>query len=82
MLPADSGDGSGITPELRRLIHELRQPLNIVSLSAGNLRAQLGGALAGAQADYFHARLDRISEQIDRASRLLDSVSELLQSRG
>lgn len=67
---------------LAKLVHELRQPLNVVSLSAGNLRARLAGSLDADQAAYLHSRLDRITEQVARASALLDSMSDAIHEQG
>ncbi|MBS0254073.1 MAG: hypothetical protein JSS36_02390 [Proteobacteria bacterium] len=65
--------------DLGQMLHELRQPLNVVSLSAGNLRSRLGAELSEEQAAYLHSRLDRIAEQVERASLLLDRMAERLE---
>ncbi|WP_374591029.1 histidine kinase dimerization/phospho-acceptor domain-containing protein [Novosphingobium sp.] len=52
--------------------HDLRQPLNVISLAVANLRARLGPRLEQADADYLNEKLDRIEQQLARASDLLN----------
>ena len=51
--------------------HDLRQPLNVISLAAANLRARLGPRLEGEDAAYLNEKLDRIEKQVAKAAELI-----------
>lgn len=55
-----------------RKSHDLRQPLNVISLAVANLRARLGSRLAAEDAAYLNEKLDRIEQQVARTVELLD----------
>lgn len=55
-----------------KLTHDLRQPLNVVSLAVANLRARLGPRLGGEDAAYLSEKLDRIEQQVARAAEILE----------
>lgn len=57
------------------VLHELRQPLNVIGLATGNLRSALSPGLAKEQADYLIAKLDRIDEQVSRVASLADQLA-------
>jgi len=52
--------------------HDLRQPLNVISLAVANLRARLGPRLKEEDASYLHEKLGRIEEQVARAAQMLE----------
>lgn len=52
--------------------HDLRQPLNVISLSVANLRARLVPRLGAEDASYLNEKLDRIQQQVARAAEILD----------
>lgn len=52
--------------------HDLRQPLNVISLSVANLRARLAPRLGAEDASYLNEKLDRIQQQVARAAEILD----------
>lgn len=52
--------------------HDLRQPLNVISLAVANLRARLAPSLSAEDQDYLVQKLDRIEQQIARAAEILD----------
>jgi len=54
-------------------LHEIMQPLNIIRLSCGNIRARMGGYSAEA-AEYLIGKLTRIEEQVVRATELLQDL--------
>lgn len=60
------GDGQ------RTLAHEVRQPLNVVQLACGNIRARILPVLGDDQADYLEGKLARIEQQLERLVAILD----------
>ena len=65
--PADDGN-------LKNILHDLRQPLNVIRLTNGNIRSRIIGLLDAASATYLAAKLDRIEEQTQRAAELIDQL--------
>jgi|GEM_PF-572152 nitrogen fixation/metabolism regulation signal transduction histidine kinase len=61
-------------PEIdAKTLHEIMQPLNIIRLSCGNIRARMGGYSAE-DAEYLIGKLTRIEEQVVRATELLQDL--------
>ena len=56
-----------------KTLHEIMQPLNIIRLSCGNIRARMAGYSAE-DAEYLIAKLVRIEEQVVRATELLQDL--------
>ena len=56
-----------------KTLHEIMQPLNIIRLSCGNIRARMGGYSAE-DAEYLIGKLTRIEEQVVRATQLLQDL--------
>lgn len=56
-------------------LHELRQPLNVIGLATGNLRAALCPGLNKEQSQYLVAKLDRIDEQVARIASLAEQMA-------
>ena len=56
-----------------KTLHEIMQPLNIIRLSCGNIRARMAGYSAE-DAEYLIAKLMRIEEQVVRATELLQDL--------
>lgn len=52
--------------------HDLRQPLNVISLAVANLRARLVPRLEADDSAYLNDKLERIEQQIVRAVHILD----------
>lgn len=57
-----------------RLIHEVSQPLNVISLAVANLRNVLGEVLSPEQSGYLGRKLDRIEQQTERVRAILESL--------
>lgn len=51
-------------------VHEIMQPLNVIRLSCGNIRARLSTS-SGEESDYVRAKVARIEKQADRAAHML-----------
>ncbi|MBF9149682.1 histidine kinase dimerization/phospho-acceptor domain-containing protein [Novosphingobium jiangmenense] len=60
----------------RKFVHELSQPLNVISVATANLRNALAGKLPDDLNDYLQRKLDRIEEQIARAQDVVDRYRE------
>lgn len=56
----------------RELLHELKQPLNVIRLATDNIRVRILPLLESDDAGYLEAKLDRIERQIYRAASLWD----------
>jgi nitrogen fixation/metabolism regulation signal transduction histidine kinase len=64
---------SGLQELDAKALHEIMQPLNIIRLSCGNIRARMAGYSAD-DAEYLIAKLMRIEEQVVRATELLQDL--------
>jgi nitrogen fixation/metabolism regulation signal transduction histidine kinase len=64
---------SGLQEIDAKMLHEIMQPLNIIRLSCGNIRARMGGYSVD-DAEYLIAKLMRIEEQVVRATELLQDL--------
>jgi len=56
--------------------HDLRQPVNVLRLTAANLRSRLVPSLDEAASTYLLAKLERIEKQADSLSQLIDEFPE------
>lgn len=55
----------------RRSIHEILQPLNVMSLIIVNMRNALDEFEGGDLRDYMLRKLDGLESQIDRATKVI-----------
>jgi signal transduction histidine kinase len=55
------------------LKHELRQPLNAISLAAANLRFRIEPHLDEAEASYARDKFEKIDEEIQRLAKMLNA---------
>lgn len=55
------------------MLHDVMQPLNIISLSCSNIRARISNSL-GDHSEYIFQKMERIEEQIVRATQLLQEL--------
>jgi signal transduction histidine kinase len=62
------------TPSQRAMLHELKQPLNVITLSSGNIRSRMMDGIDAELAHYLAAKLDRIEEQAQRAASLIEAM--------
>jgi hypothetical protein len=62
--------------DLRRIRHDFRQPVNVLRLTAANLRSRLASKLDEDSAAYLHGKLDRIEKQTDRLVLLIEELPE------
>lgn len=68
-------------PDLRRYLHDLKQPLNVMSLACGNIRDRIGSALGPDEAEYLDRKLARIEGQVQRAAEMIESKLRELPRR-
>lgn len=64
-----------------KILHDLMQPLNIIRLSCGNIRARMG-RYSTADTEYLVAKLTRIEEQVVRAAELLQDLKKRNEDDG
>jgi len=54
--------------------HNLRQPLNVISLTMANFRLRLEPKLDEADAIYLNRKLERVESELHRLARMLDAL--------
>lgn len=65
---------NGSTADLQRLLHDLKQPLNVIRLATGNIRNRIVNRLEAQDGGYLDGKLDRIEEQVKRAADLIEVI--------
>jgi len=68
-----------VNAAMRQIRHDLRQPVNVLRLTAANLRSRLAPALDEASSAYLLAKLERIEKQADRLALLIDELPEITE---
>lgn len=63
-------NSTGHTPQR----HNLRQPLNVISLTIANFRLRIEPKLDEADAVYVNRKLERIEGELRRLSKMLDEL--------
>lgn len=58
-----------------KTLHDVLQPLNIIRLSCGNIRARIG-KYSTDDTEYLIAKVMRIEEQVVRATELLQDLKK------
>lgn len=71
-------DPDDFASDLRRYLHDLKQPLNVMSLACGNIRDRLGPSLSAEDADYLDRKLARIEAQVQRAAEMIQGKLDQL----
>lgn len=66
---------SGMNEKDAKILHDMMQPLNVIRLSCGNMRARIG-SYSTADTEYLAAKLTRIEEQVVRAAELLQDLQK------
>ena len=66
---------SGMNEKDAKILHDMMQPLNVIRLSCGNMRARIG-SYSSADTEYLVAKLTRIEEQVVRAAELLQDLKK------
>ncbi|MCW1400942.1 hypothetical protein OKA06_00880 [Novosphingobium sp. MW5] len=66
---------SARNPEVAMLLHEFKQPLNIIRLANDNIRSRIIPVLDEVDATYLASKLERIERQIERAVEMIDGVN-------
>lgn len=64
-----------------KILHDIMQPLNIIRLSCGNIRARMEKASTD-DAEYLIAKVMRIEEQVVRATELLQNLKTQVDDNG
>lgn len=59
-------------------LHNLQQPLNVIRLASGNIRARLVPQLLEEEANYLNEKLDRIDNQVLRAANQIEELRALI----
>lgn len=66
--------------EIADLIHQLRQPLNIISLSCGNLQSRLKSRPEAFDSNYATDKMARVESSINKAKTIINQI-ELISKR-
>lgn len=61
--------------ELRRMLHDLKQPLNVIRLTCANLRHRLETGTVGCDPVQVSDKLGKIDEQAQRAAAMLEALA-------
>ncbi|WP_397575054.1 hypothetical protein [Sphingorhabdus sp.] len=64
-----------------KTLHEIMQPLNIIRLSCGNIRARISNH-PSENSDYLVEKMVRIEEQVVRATKLLQDLKRRDENDG
>lgn len=64
-----------------KILHDITQPLNIIRLSCGNIRARMENVSTD-DAEYLIAKVMRIEEQVVRATELLQNLKTQVDDNG
>jgi nitrogen fixation/metabolism regulation signal transduction histidine kinase len=64
-----------------KTLHEVMQPLNIIRLSCGNIRARMS-RYSMEDTEYLIAKVTRIEEQVVRAAELLQDLKKRNEDDG
>jgi len=59
---------------LRKALHDLKQPLNVIRLASGNICDRLNGKIGPEEWLYLADKLQRIDEQTLRAAKQIDDL--------
>lgn len=59
------------------LVHELRQPLNLISLTCGNIQKQNQSMTGDALKTYIDKKVDSIYSSVAKSSDIIDRISHL-----
>lgn len=61
-----------VSAGVHQVLHDMRQPLNVIRLTGGNIRSRIRPLLDESAGAYLESKLDRIEEQIQRAAVLIE----------
>ena len=64
-----------------KTLHEIMQPLNIIRLSCGNIRARVSNR-PSEDSDYLIEKMVRIEEQVMRATKMLQDLKRRDENDG
>jgi len=68
-----------LASEVRKLMHDMRQPLSTIRVNGANIRIRCTPALDDEKAAYLQGKLERIEQQVERMAVLLDNLVSLLE---
>jgi hypothetical protein len=60
------------------LLHDARQPLNVINLSCANVRARMVNHRDATDPDYLLSKIAKIEKQIETESTILNNIQSLL----
>ncbi|WP_338303979.1 MULTISPECIES: hypothetical protein [unclassified Erythrobacter] len=61
--------------ENNRRLHDLRQPLNVIRLAAGNMSIRIQREADLPSREYYASKLDLIEAQVEMLAALLDEIA-------
>lgn len=61
--------------ENNRRLHDLRQPLNVIRLAAGNMSNRIQRETNLPSREYYASKLDLIETQVEMLAALLDEIA-------
>lgn len=66
--------------QIAALVHELRQPLNLISLTCGNVQKYTDMNKSEISYEYITNKFLKIYAQIDEASRISNEIMEITKT--
>lgn len=68
--------------EAIRLLHDARQPLNVMSLSCANIRARNASGAIAMEPEQLLVKIAKIEQQIEKEAGLLNAIrASLVEAR-
>ncbi len=73
-----------LTADRKPQRHNLRQPLNVISLTMANFRLRIEPKLDESDAIYLNRKLERVESELHRLAKMLDAleISEFAVTNG
>jgi hypothetical protein len=66
--------------EKRRILHDLRQPISVITIVIANVRRRCVPALDDDLSPYLDGKLKQLDEQVARLAEQIDVLGDFLQS--
>ena len=67
-------DGFDTSPSVSKVEHDLKQPINVISLVVDNVYERLAPKLSKEDCEYLESKLNKIHAQIERLSKMMENL--------
>lgn len=69
-------DGFDNEPNITKVGHDLKQPINVISLVADNIYERISPNLSKEDCEYLQVKVQKIHAQIERLSIMLENLKK------